>query len=59
VDERREAYAEVQQILVDQSAMIVYTWSPAFLITGEGVGGIRFYGAGSPAVDGLWIDPDA
>ena len=59
VDERREAYAEVQQILVDQHAMIVYTWSPAFLITGEGVGGIRFYGAGSPAVDGLWIDPGA
>ncbi len=57
--ERREAYAEVMRILVEQHAMIVYTWSPAFLITGEGVGGIRFYGAGSPAVDGLWIDPDA
>ncbi|WP_158548618.1 ABC transporter substrate-binding protein [Blastococcus sp. TF02A-26] len=54
-EERREAYAEVQQVLVDQHAMIVYTWSPAFLVTGEGVGGIRFYGSGSTPVDGLWL----
>ncbi|SEP07405.1 ABC transporter substrate-binding protein [Trujillonella endophytica] len=58
-DERREAYLEVQQVLVDQSAMIVYTWSPAFLITSEGVGGIRFYGSGSTPVDGLWLVSDA
>ncbi|WP_156036318.1 ABC transporter substrate-binding protein [Blastococcus sp. URHD0036] len=57
--ERQEAYATVMQRMVDLSAMVVYTWSPAFILTSEEVGGIRFYGSGSTPVDGLWINPDA
>lgn len=57
--ERREAYAEVMQVLVDEHAMIVYTWSPAFLLTTEEVGGIRFYGSGATPVDELWLQPES
>jgi peptide/nickel transport system substrate-binding protein len=55
---RVQAYRTVQQRIIEQLPFIGYARPPVALVSNPDVGGVTFYGGGSPRVDTLWIEPE-